>query len=222
MIWRTMKKFLKVKKIPALLNKKVHIKLEISPHTFVTWVEDADKENIYVAGIADKELNSILPLPGQKIEIYMFSQRWVYQFNSLFKRKVEQPIYLWSLTKPGQFKKFPDRREAYRVDNVIETDFIVSHNLVKEQKQALTKNISVGGLAFTSVVNLPIETEIQITLPAIKEASFLGKIVWKYQKPYFDKWCYGVKFLEVAEYQKNLLAKYINERARGMRWAGLD
>ncbi len=222
MFWGTIKEFLKVKKVPEFLNKKVHIKLEIFPHTFVTWVEDADKENIYVAGIADKELNGVLPFPGQKIEIYMFLERWVYQFNSLFKRKIEQPIYLWGLARPGQFKKFSDRRESYRIDNVMEIDFIISNNFVKEQKQALTKNISVGGMAFVSAVNLPIETEMQITLPVIEKASFSGKIVWKYQKPYFDKWYYGVKFLEIAEYQKSLLAKYINKRAKGMQWVGLD
>jgi c-di-GMP-binding flagellar brake protein YcgR len=202
-------------------TQSIRVRLDVSPNTYITRIEDIDKENIYVSGITDQELNFAVPLAQQKVELYVFSDNLFYRTDTFFKRKIDHPIYLWVLHKPNKLKIHDERRRAFRLDNVIEANIQVSSKLVKQKNNALTKNVSCGGLAMISPANIPLKSKIEISMPAISNVSLPGEIVWKYEKPYADKWYYGVKFIGVDDNMQTVIGHYINQRLKNLKWLGV-
>jgi c-di-GMP-binding flagellar brake protein YcgR len=222
-----------INKINSLFTKKTHgaivpnqrvgIKIESMPHTFITRIEDVDKDNIYISAISDKEMNFALPLPNQQMELFIFMDEFYYKNKCVLKKKVTHPVPMWVLSKPDKLIAFSERRGTFRMENVLDATFKVSSGLIKDVKHGLTKNISIGGIAMVSTADLPLKTMIDVTVSGMGEGplTVTAEIVWKYSRPDFDKWFYGVRFLEVDDKKQAQLNKHINERLRSLRWAGL-
>ncbi len=204
-------------------NQRVGIKLESLPNTFITRIEDVDKDNIYISAVTDKELNFSVVLPDEKLEIFVFMDEFYYKNKCVLKKKISQPLPMWVLSKPKKLAAYAERRKAFRLDNVLDASFKVSGGLLKDSSRGLTRNISIGGIAMVSTVDLPLKTGIDVTISGMGEEKtvFAGEIVWKYTRPSLDKWYYGVRFLNIGENKENVLNKYIQERLRSLRWAGL-
>ncbi len=204
-------------------NQRVGIKIESMPHTFVTRIEDVDKDNIYISAISDKELNFSLPLANQKMELFIFMDEFYYKNKCVLKKKVTHPVPMWVLSKPDKLIAYSERRHTFRLENVLDATFKISSGLINDVKHGLTKNISVGGIAMVSTADLPLKTKIDITVSGMGDGplTVAAEIVWKYSRPDFDKWFYGVRFIDVDDKKQSQLNKHINERLRSLRWAGL-
>lgn len=203
-------------------NQQVAVRLDISPHTFITRIESVDDEYIYVAGISNEELDFSLPVPNQKMEIHVFSESMLCKAESTFYRRIHQPVHMWVLEKPKSIKSYKERRRMFRFEHVSDVEFKAATAMLKEQVEAVTKNISIGGLAIVSPVNLPLGEKIEINLPEIDDIRVMGEVVWKYQRPFFDKWYYGIRFTDADESVENNISNYINEKLRKLKWAGLE
>jgi len=199
-------------------NQQLRIKIGDMPQTFATRVEDVDGEKVCISGISNQELNFSVILPNQKLELFLYTGPFYYKTEAVLKEKVNDPVFVWVLSRPDKFKKYKERRKAFRLDNVVEAAFSVTDALVEEQRKALTTNISVTGLAIASDENLSLHNSINVNL--LGAGTIKGEIVWKYRRPDFDKWFYGVQFVEISETQQESLAQYINEKIGKLRWAG--
>lgn len=204
-------------------NQRVGIKIESMPHTFITRIEDVDKDNIYISAISDKEMNFSLPLPNQKMELFIFMDEFYYKNKCVLRKKITHPVPMWVLSKPDKLVAYSERRSTFRMENVLDASFKISSGIIKDVNHGLTKNVSVGGIAMVSTADLLLKTTIDVTVSGIGETplTVTGEIVWKYSRPDFDKWFYGVRFLDVDDKKQSQLNKHINERLRSLRWAGL-
>lgn len=199
-------------------SQNIRIKVGNLPQTFATRVEDVDSEKVFISGISNEELNYSVVLPNQKIELFMYIGPYYYKSEAVLKEKMTDPVYIWVLSRPGRFQKYKERRKAFRLDNVVEAPFTLSDDFLRDQKQALTTNVSITGLAIVSRENLPIRKVIRLSL--LQAGTINGMIVWKYRRPDFDKWFYGVHFMNASVEQQEYLSRYINERVGKLRWAG--
>jgi c-di-GMP-binding flagellar brake protein YcgR len=199
-------------------HQNVRVRMDISPKMFTTRVEDIDDEHIYISGISDQELNFSVPLPKQRIELFVFKDNNLYQSEALFKHKVNQPLYLWVLEKPSKSKLVQERRKTFRLDNVVDADFQVLSKVFSSKERGVTQNVSMGGIALVSAVNIPLKTRIEVKLHAIQNVALQGDIVWRYARPFLDKWYYGVKFVDVDDRVRAVLAHYINQRLANLKW----
>lgn len=204
-------------------NQRVGIKIESMPHTFITRIEDVDKDNIYISAISDKEMNFLLPVPNQKMELFIFMDEFYYKNKCILKKKVTHPVPMWVLSKPDKLIAYSERRSTFRMENVLDASFKISSGIIKAVQHGLTKNVSIGGIAMVSTADLPLKTKIDLTVSGIDDVplTVAAQIVWKYSRPDFDKWFYGVRFLDVDDKKQSQLNKHINERLRSLRWAGL-
>lgn len=203
-------------------NQRVGIRLDISPHTFITRVEDTKDETVYVAGINEQEVDFSMPVPNQKLELHLFTDKILYKTEVVFKRRIIQPVHMWILSRPVKATSYHERRSSFRLDNVLRVNFRIAGHVLEEEQDAVTRNVSMGGLAVVSEVNLAMGTKLEVRLSDIEDIKLVGEIVWKYQRSFSDKWYYGLKFVEISEEKESLLAKHINKKLGQMRWAGLQ
>ena len=199
-------------------SQNVRVKVGTFPSTYSLRIDKVDAHNLYVTGVYLEELNYAVVMPHEKIELFLFSDNFYYHGEAILKEKRNHPIYLWVLSKPETMRQYKERRKAFRLDNVIETQFTMDSGLAKMEKQALTRNLSISGVAMVSEEDLPLHARVDLKL--LHFGSIKGEVMWKYQRPDFHKWYYGIRYLNISEAQQNAISHYINERIGRMRWAG--
>jgi|GEM_PF-1418052 len=199
-------------------HQSVRVKVGTFPNTFGLRIDHVDQQNIYIAGLTLEELNYAVMLPQEKIEMILMSDNFYYKTEAVLKEKRNHPIYLWVLSRPKTMRRFKERRKTFRLDNVVETKFIADSDLAKLEKEALTRNISITGVAIVSEENLSLHSRFDLKLTGF--GTLKGQVMWKYQRPDFDKWYYGVEFVGLTDAQQNALSRYINEKLGRLKWAG--
>jgi len=123
--------------------------------------------------------------------------------------------------------KGPERRESIRV----KTEFPVLYNIGPRSRvlliinrtlfDAIAENISEGGMAILTNVNLPVDASVHVnlTLYNIKEADFSKRIrrikvgcKTRYSSPTSDgAYTVGLQFLDLSEQDRHFIANYIKD-----------
>jgi c-di-GMP-binding flagellar brake protein YcgR len=81
---------------------------------------------------------------------------------------------------------------------------------------ALSDDISVGGISFVNQEFIPPETLVGLEIGILsKILSPVGKIIWSSPLPHSNRYRTGIEFLELDPQQKNFLSDYINLRMGG-------
>lgn len=199
-------------------SQTIRVKVGTLPSTYALRIDRMDAHNLYVTGVYLEELNYAVIMPQEKLQLYLFSDNFYYQADAFLKEKRNHPIYLWVLSRPAVMKQYKERRHAYRLDNVIETSFIADTDAVKMEKQAMTRNVSISGVAIVSEEDLPLHARVDLKVAHV--GVIKGEVMWKYQRSDFNKWYYGIKYVTISEAQQNAISHYINERVGKLRWAG--
>ncbi len=194
------------------LRQSLFIRFGASPQTLVSRIEDWYEDRIHVSGISSDENHFAVPYPGQKIELFILIGGSYYRSEVFFIKMIEQPIYLWVLSMPKKFVVHQDRRQCYRLENVAKTFIQEYPNIFQDYEETMVKNICLGGAMLISRNSFDLRTKIVLKFPDICKYEFLGHTLWKSPSPKYDKWYYGMKFLNISPEALHKLDSYVKDR----------
>jgi len=105
-----------------------------------------------------------------------------------------------------------DRRKFVRLNASVDVQYAVLENQSLRKKKVLSKNISAGGICIIAYEEIPLGTELALTIYFPNESSPIlckGKVVWsrpfqvgEEQKPQFDVGV-GIEFFDINEKDKS-------------------
>ncbi len=193
-------------------HQSIFLRIGDSQRTLVSRIEDWDQENIYIGGISPHEVESMESLPDQRIEVFVLRGDQYFKSEVKFKETVEQPVYLWVLSRPRSFRPHKDRRRFFRMEHVIKAYTQEYPNIFQDYDEGVTKNLGAGGLLLISRTKYEDGAKIAIKLPEVNNTEYMGRIVWKSEFLKADKWYYGIKLIDISSEEQDRLAKYVSDR----------
>lgn len=193
-------------------RQHVFLRIPGSAQTYVSRIEDWDEEKIFVSGISNQELGAVLPSASQKIEFYVLAGDQYLKADVELKEIIEQPVYMWVLTKPRTLKPHKDRRRYYRLENVLTALVQEYPDVFEDYNEAVTKNLSAGGLLLISREKFALGAKLVIKLPELVKTRYTGNVVWKSESPKLSRFYYGVKFTEISQDDQDRLSRYVSEK----------
>ena len=105
-----------------------------------------------------------------------------------------------------------EKRETQRID----TAFFVKCIPLPEEKEnkcfyTVIKDLSSGGIQILTEDSLPLGKNLKIDINLIHEnAHAFAEVVWQYKIPAGERYCVGLKFLDICENSKRKLGEVIN------------
>jgi c-di-GMP-binding flagellar brake protein YcgR len=204
----------KVGQLEEKFTVRQHVFLRIpgSPQTFVSRIEDWDQEKIFVSGISSQEPGFFTLSPHQKVEFYVLTGDQYLKADVEFKEIIEQPVYMWVLSKPRNFKPHKDRRRFYRLENVITVHIQEYPDVFEEYEQGVTKNLSAGGMLLITKEKFELGAKLVIKLPELVKTHYLGEVVWKNELPKTGRLYYGVRFINISQDEQDRLSRYVSDK----------
>lgn len=170
--------------------------------------------NIVAEGVETKEqLNFLLQQECQQIQGYIYSRPVSEtKFKSLLKKEVLQPLQTKSSAD-----SIENRRKYYRIK--FDCPLTANMTIVKFKgkdvtlgaSRAVIEDISLGGLKYTSNINLPIQKDMVIKFTTVimgTEVQLVGSNVWKLEVDGLFQ--YGFEFV-LNEADRDKLAPILNK-----------
>ncbi|MCU0821658.1 MAG: PilZ domain-containing protein [Spirochaetes bacterium] len=105
-----------------------------------------------------------------------------------------------------------EKRETQRID----TAFFVKCMPLPEEKEkkcffTVIKDLSSGGIQILTENSLPLGKNLKIDINLIHEnAQACAQVVWQYKEPEAERYCVGLKFLDICDNSKRKLGEVIN------------
>jgi len=105
-----------------------------------------------------------------------------------------------------------EKRETQRID----TAFFVKCMPLPEGKEkkcfyTVIKDLCFGGIQILTEDPLPLGKNLKIDINLIHEnAQAFAEVVWQYKVPAAERYCVGLKFLDICENSKQKLGEVIN------------
>ena len=108
---------------------------------------------------------------------------------------------------------FAEQRKHPRVSYIASVDILITA-IQRVLYKGLIKNISIGGLAFETEVELKIGDECAFLfyLPSQKSIKVIGHIVWEFKDK--NSFFYGVQFSKIGFISKFVLKQFIYNKLR--------
>jgi c-di-GMP-binding flagellar brake protein YcgR len=103
-----------------------------------------------------------------------------------------------------------------RISQRIDTAFFVKCMPLPEESEkkcfyTIIKDLSSGGIQILSEDSLPLGKNLKIDINLIHEnAQACAEVVWNYKIPAAERYCIGLKFLDICENSKRKLGEVIN------------
>ena len=101
-----------------------------------------------------------------------------------------------------------------RIEPRIDTALFVKCMLLPEEKNCfytVIKDLSTGGIQILCEDFLPPGKNLKMDINLIQEkAEACAEVVWYYKVPTSERYCIGLKFLEVCEKSRRKLGEVIN------------
>jgi c-di-GMP-binding flagellar brake protein YcgR len=193
-------------------HQHVFLRIPGSTQTYVSRIEDWDQERIFVSGFSDQELGTSCPLPEQKIEFYVLVGDQYLKADVELKEIVDAPLHQWILSKPKTLQPHKDRRRYFRLENVLGALVQEYPDVFEDSEEAVTKNLSAGGMLLISREKFELGTKLVIKLPELIKTRYVGIVVWKSENPKSNRYYYGVKFIQISQDEQDRLSRYISEK----------
>lgn len=154
--------------------------------------------NIVAEGVETKaQLNFLLQQECQQIQGYIYSRPVSHmKFLSLLKKELIQPLQ--TTTEP---EVVVNRRKFFRInlDWPLSSDMTIikfkDKDVILGTSKAIIENLSLGGLKYTSNINLPVQKDVIIQFSTMilgHEVKFTGRNIWKAEVDGFFQ--YGFEF----------------------------
>lgn len=200
--------------LESTFTSRQHVFLRIpgSSQTYISRIEDWDQDRIYVSGIGSQEPGFCAPSPRQKIEFYVLVGDQYLKADVEFKEIVEQPVYMWVLSKPRSLKPHKDRRRYYRLENVVTALIQEYPDVFQDYGEGVTKNLSAGGMLLITKDKFELGAKVVIKLPELVKTKYLGNVVWKNENLKLGRLYYGVKFVNLSQDEQDRLSRYVNDK----------
>jgi c-di-GMP-binding flagellar brake protein YcgR len=201
-------------------------------------LNDYDK-NQYVSKIdsinEDGTIDVLIPISKSKIvyikndtvlKVVISKEGAIYEFKAKIINKLYGTIPLLKLMIVSDVEKI-QRRNYFRLKSLktIKIRKIVNlkEKLFDEYFEATMVDISGGGLAFSTQVELEINDSIELSLDlTLNSINLLGKIVRADKdESKVKKNSYGVNFEKISEIERNIIMRFIFEEQRKLAKKGL-
>lgn len=150
-----------------------------------------------------------------------------YEFTSTLVARQMHPLPIWIIAAPYNIKKI-QQRSFVRIELSLPVQIT---RLVDDQTEeaptieAVTKDISGGGVQIATTQQWPLGTKLLVTVhyPELGPITFKSEVV-RIQQPQPDRVLFwvGVKFLEVNEKDRGNIIKFIFKKQLEQRRKGLD
>ncbi|HWR43147.1 flagellar brake protein [Sporomusa sp.] len=189
-------------------------------------IEDINADNMVIA----MPMTKGLPVMLQRGEVFfgrVVSNFSAFEFTSSLIAKQLQPLPVWIIAAPYNLKKI-QQRAFVRVDAALPVQIteIVDGKVVEDTiVNAVTKDISGGGLQIATTRLWQIDTELMVTVnyPDIGPLTLRSKVM-RIQQPQPDRTVFwvGIKFLEISERDRGNIIKFIFKKQLEQRRKGLE
>ena len=119
-------------------------------------------------------------------------------------------------TYPASDRPLEERRRYPRLNLKDATRF---RELLKPQNKfagSLSRDVSAGGISFTSSLFLPKEARLVtlLTLPdSLKELRSICRVAWVRKQPYADQYHFGLQFVEILPEDREAIALTVERGA---------
>lgn len=179
---------------------------------------------------------NIVPLPLESVmNIYFLKRKGgmidLYRFNAVVKgRDITENIHILMIEKQGEIEKV-QRRNYFRMECYIEVRYRVfdnnntENNKDKPFKKTMANNLSGGGICLMLDEKIEVGSllECEMFSEQYKKFQFFGKVVRYDQIEREGKYKYeaGVAYLEINEYDRETVVKYIFDEQRKLLRKGL-
>lgn len=170
-------------------------------------VEDIGETSLYIQPPYRKGL-SLGYRPGRVIRARVAAEGCAYLFDSALLGYIADPTPLWEISKPRNIQRI-QMREHVRLNIVLDVRLEFLDN-PGDTIQALTKDISAGGVQVVFREAPPDDSPVKVFLPLTVEVAATGKVIRRIipETPE-EKPAVGIKFDEIDEKTRNQIIKYI-------------
>jgi Tfp pilus assembly protein PilZ len=95
--------------------------------------------------------------------------------------------------------KPPEKRTGTRFN----VSLALQYRYLTKLNNALSRDVSEGGLSFTTSDFIPLNTQLFVALlPKDEPLRATGQVVWVRKVPYGDRYNVGLKFTDISAYNK--------------------
>jgi len=220
---------------PGLLRitQKLDV-IEIDPETaeqdvFFSRIEDVSDETIMITPPSRKGFY-LPPRPGRKIAARVVADKVPYFFETTLLRYVPEPLPLWELVKPVNFRKM-QLRDNVRLDINLKVRFAPMDELDETKLiQTMTKDFSAGGALVALAKAMPVGEKViaEITISPEWTLKAEAEVVRLVQpEPPKDKFFAGLKFNEkdiddklLKRIVQFIFSKQAEKRQKEKEWFG--
>jgi Tfp pilus assembly protein PilZ len=107
------------------------------------------------------------------------------------------------------------QRQEKRATTRFRTSLPIQYRYLTKVNNALTHNLSEGGLSFTTTDFIPVNTQLFVAiLPKDEPLRAGGTVVWIQKMPYGDRYNVGMKFTAINAYNKARIASLEDKMVR--------
>jgi len=194
---------------------------------FFSRIEDIREASVLITPPFRKGL-SLPPRIGRVISARVVSDKVPYLFEATLLSYISDQLPLWEVSKPSDYHKIQLRSDV-RLEISLKADLELLE-LTDEKKiiKTLTKDLSAGGLQVVLPELLPVGTMVKINVTLLKDFVFESKgTILRLAQPLppLDKYCAGIKFMEVDAATKKKIISYIfskqaEKRMKEKEWFG--
>ena len=178
---------------------------------FFSRVEDVREESVLILPPFQKGF-TMPPHIGRVITAKVVAERVPYVFEASLLRFISDQIPLWEISLPERVRKV-QMRENVRLSIIINTKLeLLDPKFNGKVLNTLSRDISAGGVQVVLPENLPIGTQLKVSLPLLPDFTLeaKGEII-RLLPPVTDsdKLAAGIKFLDLDAKIQNQVIKYI-------------
>lgn len=211
------------------LDEKINLVLEngYDRHEYVSRVENINEDGT-IEVLIPIYRNRIIYIKNDTIlKVIVSREGAIYEFRAKIVNKLFGVIPLLKLERISDINKI-QRRNYYRLKVVKSIKFRKIVNLkekiFEEYVNAVSVDISGGGLCFSSTADLEINDLIEINMELSgKNITIFCKVLRREIKEddEFNRFLYGVSFEKIAEFERNIIMRFIFEEQRKLAKKGL-
>lgn len=207
---------------------KINQRIEIIDNnkTYKSTIQDIIKDTILI-GIPISD-NGVYPLhTGEKVEYFVINRNEIFKCTSIvLGRKLDNKVNLIILSFPENIKKV-QRREYFRLPIIMDIKYCVlskgnTYSRIEDipsgyfnkMADALTIDISGGGMKITTKEYLQKENQIVVSLNIPDEIKIIASIIWCENDITSKNYKAAIKFAAIDERTRDKIIKFIFEKSR--------
>lgn len=215
-----------MKKLPGLYEGK-EVKVRVG--------EDSRYFGVHVVELTDRDIGFEVPLeregrpvrvrPGLKVSVEYSTQTGIYRFGGVVTEVGEDGTAWFRMNRPSKWDHL-QRRRFFRLSISVAVWWRPvrgEEGGVGRFREALTHDLSGGGLRLAFEEDLPVGTELQlkIDIGEHRPVEATGKVVRSCYREDDGVVLASIEFLEIDEVDRDRLIRYLFQRQGELRRKGL-